>query len=60
MLHLRARTFAPRTIRQGGPTSMLFHTQYQEGEVAGAADIAALREEIALLRSELHRDRPRG
>ena len=31
----------------------------KEGEVAGAADIAALREEIALLRSELHRDRSR-
>ena len=33
--------------------------QDTEGEVAGAADLAALREEIALLRSELHRDRPR-
>jgi voltage-gated potassium channel len=32
----------------------------KEGDVAGAADVAALREEIALLRSELHRDRPRG
>lgn len=33
--------------------------QDKEGEVAGAADIAALREEIGLLRSELHRDRSR-
>jgi voltage-gated potassium channel len=31
----------------------------KEGEVAGAADVAALREEIALLRSELHHDRSR-
>jgi voltage-gated potassium channel len=34
--------------------------QDKEGDVAGAADVAALREEIALLRTELHRDRPRG
>ena len=39
---------------------MLFHTQDKECEVAGAADIAALREEIALLRSELRHDRSCG
>lgn len=33
--------------------------QDKEGDVAGAADVAALREEIALLRLELHRDRSR-
>lgn len=34
--------------------------QDKEGDVAGAADVAALREEIALLRAELQRDRLSG